>query len=319
VAYLLGTDEAGYGPNLGPLVIGVSAWRVPARMAPDSLYERLSAAVCGGQHADDSRLAIADSKHLYQSGGSLELLERGVLTAMALLARRPATWRAIWTHCDGTCLPQVNGLPWHADYDEPLPVACEPAQLADLATLLAAACNQARVALVNLQATLLFPEAFNQAVARCDNKAEVLSLATLELVRGTIGELPDDDVLVVCDKHGGRARYAPLLQHIFPDSLVQVRKETRELGVYRLRYDERAVEFRFLMQGERMLPTALASMTAKYLRELAMRPFNSFWQRHVADLRPTAGYPGDAKRFWESIRPACEQLAIGRELLWRER
>jgi hypothetical protein len=317
--YLLGTDEAGYGPNMGPLVIGASAWRVPARMRPESLYERLAPAVCDGQDGDDPRLAIADSKQLYQAGGSLAPLERGVLAALMLLERRPATWRTIWPQCDGAAVPQVDGLPWHADYDEPLPIACEMAQLADLAALLAEACQTARVALVDVQATLLFPAAFNQRVAQCDNKAEVLSLATLELVRRTIDALPDDDVLVVCDKHGGRARYAALLQHVFPDSLVQVRKETRELGVYRLRHGERGVEFHFLMKGERMLPTALASMTAKYLRELAMRPFNAFWQRQVSDLRPTAGYPGDALRFWEAIRPACERLEIDRAILWRER
>ena len=27
---VIGTDEAGYGPNLGPLVIGATAWRVAA-------------------------------------------------------------------------------------------------------------------------------------------------------------------------------------------------------------------------------------------------------------------------------------------------
>jgi hypothetical protein len=317
--YLLGTDEAGYGPNLGPLVIAATAWRVPARMRPEALYERLSKAVCDGQDSADPRLAIADSKQLYQAGGSLAPLERGVLSALTVLARRPATWKALWTHCDRACVAQVEGLPWHAEYDEPVPVACEPAHVADLATLLSEACAAARVGLVDLQATLLFPAAFNQAVTRTDNKAEVLSLATLELARRTIDTLENDDVLVVCDKHGGRARYAALLQHVFPDSLVQVRQETRELGVYRLTHGERPVEFRFLMQGERMLPTALASMTAKYLRELAMRPFNAFWQKHVADLRPTAGYPSDSRRFWQAIRPACERLAIDRAILWRER
>ena len=27
--YLLGTDEAGYGPNLGPLVVTATVWEVP--------------------------------------------------------------------------------------------------------------------------------------------------------------------------------------------------------------------------------------------------------------------------------------------------
>ena len=35
-------------------------------------------------------------------------------------------------------------------------------------------------------------------------------------------------------------------------------------------------------------------MASKYLRELAMRPFNEFWSRHVPELKPTAGYPLNA-------------------------
>ena len=38
-------------------------------------------------------------------------------------------------------------------------------------------------------------------------------------------------------------------------------------------------------------------MASKYLRELAMHALNDFWRQHVADLRPTAGYPVDALRF----------------------
>ena len=32
--YLIGTDEAGYGPNLGPLVIAATAWQVPDDLPP---------------------------------------------------------------------------------------------------------------------------------------------------------------------------------------------------------------------------------------------------------------------------------------------
>ena len=59
------------------------------------------------------------------------------------------------------------------------------------------------------------------------------------------------------------------------------------------------------MKGEEFLPTALASMTAKYLRELSMRAFNEFWCARVPGLRPTAGYPGDAPRFKQRDRIAC--------------
>ena len=75
----------------------------------------------------------------------------------------------------------------------------------------------------------------------------------------------------------------------------------------------------FLEKGERMLPTALASMTAKYLRELAMRPFNAFWRRHIPGLKPTAGYPADARRFLDDIRLMQRRLGIEDRDLWRER
>jgi hypothetical protein len=67
------------------------------------------------------------------------------------------------------------------------------------------------------------------------------------------------------------------------------------------------------------MPTALASMTAKYLRELAMIPFNRFWQQHVPGLKATAGYPMDALRFREEIRPAQQRLGIEDRVLWRAR
>ena len=60
-------------------------------------------------------------------------------------------------------------------------------------------------------------------------------------------------------------------------------------------------------------------MTAKYLRELAMRPFNRFWQQHVPDLKPTAGYYTDAHRFFGAIRPVRERLQIADHVLWRAR
>ena len=48
-------------------------------------------------------------------------------------------------------------------------------------------------------------------------------------------------------------------------------------------------------------------MTSKYLRELAMRAFNDFWCGRVPDLAPTAGYPGDARRFHA---PPCAKRSL---------
>src|SRR5262245_18560818 len=103
--FVLGTDEAGYGPNLGPLCIAASAWQLTDETVVDSLYDRLTSVICSELSETGDKLTIADSKALYKAGGSLELLERGVLVALASLNRRPECWREIWAALDGQCLP----------------------------------------------------------------------------------------------------------------------------------------------------------------------------------------------------------------------
>jgi ribonuclease HII len=318
--YVLGTDEAGYGPNLGPLVIGACAWQVPNRKAADRLYDLLAAVVCSqAEEEEPAKLAIADSKQLYQPGCGVANLERGVLAALLLLERRCTRWREIWPLVDPVAMAQIDGLPWHDGFDEPLPRDAVLDELGPLAQSLLAGCEAACVQLSGLAASVIFPGDFNAAVTRCDNKAEVLSLATLRLAGRILADLPPGPAVVFCDKHGGRNRYAALLQDVFPEELVRVRRESAELSVYELRTGGRAVEFRFQPKGEQHLPTALASMTAKYLRELAMRPFNLFWQTHVPGLAATAGYPSDSRRFWSEIREAQVRLQITDEILWRHR
>ena len=60
-------------------------------------------------------------------------------------------------------------------------------------------------------------------------------------------------------------------------------------------------------------------MISKYLRELLMQEFNRFWQKHVPDLKPTAGYPNDAGRFMGAIRLAMQRLGISETAVWRRR
>jgi ribonuclease HII len=318
MTFVLGTDEAGYGPNLGPLCIAACAWETAQGLAALNFYDCL-AAIVSADGSDSSKLAIADSKTLYRPGGNLALLERGVLAALAAINRLPKRWRDIWPLLDAEALPQIDALAWHAAYDEPLPRDVLAEELAQVVDPFCDGCYSAGVRLVELQASALFPATFNTAVKRCGNKAEVLSLTTLELARRVLDRLPAGDAVVLCDKHGGRSRYAALLQHVFPEELVRVRHESAALGVYEVRYAGRAIEFRFQPKGERHLPTALASMTAKYLRELAMRPFNDFWQRHVDGLRPTAGYPTDAGRFFADISAARRKLKIAKHAVWRSR
>jgi hypothetical protein len=50
-----------------------------------------------------------------------------------------------------------------------------------------------------------------------------------------------------------------------------------------------------------------------------MRQFNRFWAKHVPGIQPTAGYPGDAKRFFDEIKPAMAKLGLTDDEVWRKR
>ena len=50
---------------------------------------------------------------------------------------------------------------------------------------------------------------------------------TLDLAADVLATLGDTPATLLCDKHGGRNRYAPLLQQRFPDHLVETRRESR--------------------------------------------------------------------------------------------
>jgi hypothetical protein len=144
-----------------------------------------------------------------------------------------------------------------------------------------------------------------------------VSKATLGLLARVIAPLGDERIQILCDKHGGRNYYLPLLVEFFPDHFIQAGEEGRQRSVYRFGPPHRRVEICFQAKGESHLPTALASMASKYLRELAMRALNAFWAARVPGLRPTAGYPQDARRFRDDIAATQQELGIEDRTLWR--
>ena len=316
---LIGTDEAGYGPNLGPLVVAASAWQTPQKVKPEYLYEHLSEIIAAEDCETDPRLAIADSKVLYSAGGGLAALESGVLCCLALLGKQPRSAVALWEALAAECQADRTALAWHAAEEESLPIDGCSERIGGLIEALPPAFVSAQVELKALRACAVFPGRFNAEVERHENKATVLSLVTMGLIKSILTDFPDLPVKVTCDKHGGRDRYAHLLQHVFGDDPVRVIQESKDESSYRLNHAGRAVDLRFVAKGERFLAAALASMTAKYLREISLRPFNRFWQKHVPDLKPTAGYPADAKRFKAEIRAAQTRLGTEDRVLWRSR
>jgi ribonuclease HII len=321
MTYLIGTDEAGYGPNLGPLVISASLWHVPTAMRGDDLYAALAAVVSRSAAVDSAvrQVPMADSKTLYKSSGDLQALECGVLTALRAIGWQPADWREAWAAAAPHSLADLDGAPWYLDFELKLPLHHEGADLDRLAAIFLQGLGDARVRLVQVRSMTISPLRFNDELDRWGNKATALSTLTLDLIKTILPAEDGQNVFVSCDKHGGRQRYAEFLQAAFPEYLVEIFGECRSHSLYRWGPAKRRLEFCFLEKAERLLPVALASMASKYLRELAMLAFNAFWRKHVPNLRPTAGYPEDARRFRQEIAACQQKLGIADRILWRNR
>lgn len=341
MGYLIGTDEAGYAPNLGPLVISASVWWVPGDPQHVDLYKLLCKAVArspagrkpakvaaagsgprGEQRSagrrEPRRVVLADSKALYKPPGGLGDLELGLLAALSLAGAPPATWRDAWTLLDPDTAPSLDDQPWHVDYQCDLPLEAECKHVDRLGSRLRAEAERAGVRLLAVRSRAVFPERWNNLTDR-HNKSTALSVSTLELLSQVLATLGEEPIAVICDKHGGRNFYQPLLQQHVAEHLVEVYGEGPKESIYRWGPAGRRTEVVFRVNAERYLPCALASMASKYLRELSMRAFNHYWRRHLPELRPTAGYPLDAGRFRADIAAMQQTLGIADRLLWRNR
>ena len=322
MAYIVGTDEAGYGPNLGPLVVSASVWEVPGESIDVDLYSLLSGAVRREHSAAgdfDGSLAIADSKSLHTPGQGLAALERGVLAMLAVSGRPTATWRAAWEALQAATPDELAALPWHENYDEGLPIDAARDELTRDVRQVVGGMSHAGVRLVALKSRAVFPDRWNALNDVESSKGAVLSQITLDLAAEMLAGLPQAPTLLVCDKHGGRSRYAELLYGRLTDAWIEVREESLERSVYRWRREDAAIEAHFCARGEAQLPVALASMASKYLRELSMRAFNAWWGDRVPGLKPTAGYPVDARRFRRDIAQAQRALGVDDRVLWRNK
>jgi hypothetical protein len=202
-----------------------------------------------------------------------------------------------------------------------LPVLAAPEDYAAAAERFAQSSRDAGVAWGLVRSLVVCPARFNALLDRWGSKGAVLSQGLTELVGCNHGHHADAEAMhFVVDKHGGRNNYAVMLQQALPEAMVLAHEEGRARSVYSVVGLPRPLRLTFQPRADSThLCVALASMFSKYLRELLMREFNRFWREHLPDLAPTAGYPGDAARFYAAIKPVAERLGVAESALWRRK
>ena len=316
---VIGMDEAGFGPNLGPLVVTVTAWEVPGDPARYDFWMSLAEAVSQTPLAagDDRRLHVADSKQVYSPARGLAPLEESVLAFLRLAGDHPPTLGTLWERLGACAVHEGPPEPWF-DGDGtalPLPFTADARRIGSLSGSAREALTACSVTLRSVVSDVVLTERFNRLTQSLDSKGAALSHISLRLLRSVWDPADDGPVLIVADKHGGRNGYHAFIADVLDGQMVLCVREERESSRYRVG----RAELRFEARAERHFPVAVASMVSKYVRELSMEAFNRFWQRHVPGVAPTKGYPADAKRFRRDIAAAQQRLKIPDSVLWRER
>ncbi len=316
--------------------------------AAETLWPLLKRAVARKGPLRDGRLIIADSKLVHAMAGGTGLLERTVLAMLRQpaadtpAAELPTTTAQLITtlglpppiaapHTASQAPPDATvrsdfqlspPQPWYCQAapggPTALPAFTTQAGLGIGASMLTGALAAADVSLAALWAIVMDEDLFNRRVAATGNKATVLSSATFTHVAKLAENFAQRGLLLVVDKQGGRAHYVQALLQTFPGWQLKILKETPEESSYFLQHEQRQMLLSFREKSETTaFAAALASMTAKYLRELLMAHFNAWFCARIPGLKPTAGYYLDGKRWLEDVAPHLPVLNVSHEQLMR--
>lgn len=235
VLRVVGVDENGYGPLVGPLVVT----RVLLRYEGEDPTEEL-------QLAAFPHLPIQDSKRLFLR--SLSSYARGEGIALALLRHTGLVLRSTWDLFDHVILPSdtpLKGTPYGEELSLPLWAKDLPRFNLDAAG----------VVIEEIRSRVFLPENL-----RGQNKLLINLRAFLDHANASRADV------ALLGKIGGMRYYHPHL----PEG-VDVIRESSRISHYRLQQQE----ILFIRKADaQFLPVAMASVVGKYIREILMLSLN---------------------------------------------
>ncbi len=272
---IIGIDENGLGPLLGPLVVTAVAFETPK-------YDREAFYRIARQHlhADDSKKVFSRTR--------LKAAEAATLSWLDVFGVAPLTHAEL---VEQICRP----IPLRLLCGRDVPEYCRPSSIPlpvwsssfpqDNAKLGRSALISAGFAPAAVSVLSVCPGAFNAATAAPDmNKFRFDFYLMMELARDLTRDFAGD-VLCLCGKVGSTKRYGRWLdrQGLGKHS---IEEESREISSYKV---DEIGHISFIKDADDLhLPVAVASMIGKYIRELHMFEVNGLLAE--PGMRPASGY-----------------------------
>ncbi|QDV34471.1 ribonuclease H family protein [Tautonia plasticadhaerens] len=315
----IGIDEAGYGPNLGPMVMAAVAAEGPGPARPD-LWGDCALGVCRAG-VRGPRLWVDDSKRLYRGGVGLDRLEAAALAAIdACGLPGPGTLSGLLRALGVDPEREAELRPWIPEGgDPPVPRPSSAGRVASAIRLGAFSGRPWRIEAI--RGVVLGPRRFNHLLGESGSKASVHASAFAGLLRWAWDRSADGEpTLIRGDKHGGRHFYGPLIRAALPPCSVVAEAEGPGLSRYAIRGEGRAIAVELLPRADADDGlVALASIACKLVREHWMAAFNAYWASRVPGLKASAGYPVDAARFRRELLDRLPEPDPPPSCWWRQK